>query len=131
MDTCTIETGLLRKKPCGHAAVTRCLNCEQPLCVQHAVAQLSESGVKTGKSMCQECTSAAKQHAKTMAGVARAQEAKKMNALAAETRTQMGQGVSSAPVKPGAAPAHAAPAPAEPEKKPQDSAPLEFTPSKK
>jgi hypothetical protein len=134
MDTCTIETGLLRKKPCGHNAVTRCINCEQPLCVQHSVAQLSESGTKTGKSMCQECDKAAKQHAKTLAGVARAQEAKKLAGLAAEAKNAMAQGVSSTPAKPGAAaPAHAAkaPEPAQPEKKPEASAPLEFTPSKK
>jgi hypothetical protein len=134
MDTCTIEAGLLRKKPCGRAAVSRCLNCEQPLCVQHAVAQLSESGAKTGKFMCQECTTAAKQHAKTMAGVARAHEAKKMAGLAAEAKNAMAQGTSSAPAKPGVAPVHAAQAPAAaaaPEKKPEASAPLEFTPSKK
>jgi hypothetical protein len=80
-DTCSIETGLFSKKPCGHAAVAVCLNCEQHLCVEHAVAQLSESGQKTGKFMCKECTAAAKEHAKSMAGVARAQEAKKLAAL--------------------------------------------------
>jgi hypothetical protein len=134
MDTCTIETGLLRKKPCGHAAVSRCLNCEQPLCVQHAVPQLSESGAKTGKFMCQECTNAAKQHAKTMAGVARAQEAKKMAGLAAEAKSAMAQGTSSTPAKP-AAQAHAKPAAApaapEPAKAPEAPSVLEFTPSKK
>src|SRR5580765_4770478 len=81
MNTCSIETGLFSKKPCGHAAVAVCLNCEQHLCVEHAVAQLSEAGQKTGKFMCKECTAAAKEHAKSMVGVARAQEAKKMAAL--------------------------------------------------
>ena len=37
METCTVETGLLKKKPCGHNAVTHCANCEQPLCKQHVV----------------------------------------------------------------------------------------------
>lgn len=43
MDTCTVESGLFRNKPCGKAAVTRCVNCEQPLCVQHAVAKKAPS----------------------------------------------------------------------------------------
>ena len=32
METCTVETGLLRKKPCGQPAVVKCANCERPLC---------------------------------------------------------------------------------------------------
>ena len=39
METCTVETGLLKKKPCGQTAVTHCATCEQPLCKQHVVAQ--------------------------------------------------------------------------------------------
>jgi hypothetical protein len=53
METCTVETGLLKKKPCGHNAVTHCANCEQPLCKQHAVAQKA-----AGKFMCKECDAA-------------------------------------------------------------------------
>ena len=53
METCTVETGLLKKKPCGHNAVTHCANCEQPLCRQHAVAQKT-----AGKFMCKECEAA-------------------------------------------------------------------------
>src|SRR5215212_9681887 len=53
METCTVETGLLKKKPCGHNAVTHCANCEQPLCKQHAVAQKT-----AGKFMCKECDAA-------------------------------------------------------------------------
>ena len=53
METCTVETGLLKKKPCGHNAVTRCANCEQPLCKQHVVAQKT-----AGKFMCKECEAA-------------------------------------------------------------------------
>jgi hypothetical protein len=133
METCTIEVGLLRKKPCGHAGVAHCLNCEQALCVQHAVAQHSASGAKTGKFMCQECTDAEKRHAKTMASVAHKQEEKKMASLAAEARNAMTQGVSSATVKPKAPAAPAASqAEAQPEKKPSsEPETLEFTPSKK
>src|SRR5271154_359361 len=97
MDICTIETGLLRKHPCGHAAVARCLNCDQPLCVEHAAAQLSEAGQKTGKFMCPQCVAAAKEHAKSMAAVARSQQAKKL----APTEKIRGErwGAAAAPVK--------------------------------
>src|SRR4030095_1876906 len=57
METCTVETGLLKKKPCGHPSVTHCANCEQPLCKQHAVAQPREPG-KGSKFMCKECDAA-------------------------------------------------------------------------
>jgi hypothetical protein len=129
MDSCTIQTGLLRKKPCGHAAVARCLNCDQPLCVEHAVAQLSEAGHKTGKFMCKECDAAAKEHARIMAGVARAQEAKKLAAL--EKAAREVAAASAAPKKPPPAPAQApapAPAPAEAEAKSKEPEALEFTP---
>ena len=53
METCTVETGLLKKKPCGHNAVTHCATCEQPLCKQHVVAQKT-----AGKFMCKECDAA-------------------------------------------------------------------------
>lgn len=53
METCTVETGLLKKKPCGSNAVTHCANCEQPLCRQHAVPQKP-----AGKFMCKECDAA-------------------------------------------------------------------------
>ncbi|HEY8067708.1 MAG TPA: hypothetical protein VIF38_02355 [Burkholderiales bacterium] len=124
MTTCTIETGLLRKKPCGHAAVAKCLNCDQPLCVEHAVAQLTEGGQRTGKFMCQECVVAAKDHAKSMAAVARSQEAKKAAALDKAAREVAA--APPAPKKPAAAPqAPAQPAAAEPPKEPEA---LEFTP---
>ena len=67
MDTCTVETGLLRKKPCGHAAITKCANCETPLCAQHAVAQMSAAQKKTGAFMCKECDAAQKQFDKDQA----------------------------------------------------------------
>ena len=40
MDTCTVETGLLRKKPCGKPSVTHCANCEQALCKDHGTSLL-------------------------------------------------------------------------------------------
>ncbi len=67
---CQVETGLLRKKPCGQAAVTACLNCEQPLCSRHAVAEVTGTGRKTGKFLCQECAAAHKEYAKNMGTVA-------------------------------------------------------------
>src|SRR5258706_6445604 len=57
METCTAETGLLRKKPCGQTATQKCLNCERPLCLSHSVAQTS-AGKKTGKYLCKECHAA-------------------------------------------------------------------------
>ena len=59
METCTVETGLLKKKPCGSNAVTHCANCEQPLCKQHVVAQKS-----AGKFMCKECDAARREFEK-------------------------------------------------------------------
>jgi hypothetical protein len=125
MNTCTIETGLLRKKPCGHAAVARCLNCDQPLCVDHAVAQLTEGGQRTGKFMCQECVAAAKDHAKSMATVARSQEAKKLVALDKVARAQAA--APPAPRKPAAA-TPSAPAQPDPTEQPKQPEALEFTP---
>ena len=125
MNTCTIETGLLRKKPCGHAAVATCLNCEQPLCTEHAVARLSEAGQRTGKFMCKECTVAAKEHAKSMAGVARSQEAKKL-AVLEKTARVAAAAPPAPPKKPAAAPQ--APAQAAPAEQPKESGALEFTP---
>ena len=71
METCIVETGLLRKKPCGHAAITKCANCEVALCAQHAVAQLSAAQKKTGAFLCKECDDARRQYEKNQAGVAK------------------------------------------------------------
>jgi len=129
MDSCTIEVGLLRKKPCGHPAVAHCLNCEQPLCHDHAEPQLSDSGQRTGKFMCQPCSAAAKEHAKSMAAVARTQQARKAAALDKATRDQMTAATVPQPKKP-AAPAPAAPAAAAPaaEQAKDEADALEFTP---
>lgn len=127
MNTCSIETGLFSKKPCGHAAVAVCLNCEQHLCIEHAVPQLSEAGQKTGKFMCKECSVAAKEHAKSMVGVARSQEAKKMAAL-----DKVAREAAAAPPAPPKKPAAGAPqAPAQPDAAAEQSKEpeaLEFTP---
>jgi hypothetical protein len=123
MDTCTIEVGLLRKHPCGKAGVAHCLNCEQALCVEHAVAQLTEGGSRTGKYMCKECTAAAKEHAKSMQGVAQMQQARKLAAIDKETRERMAN--PPPPKKPAAAPAAPAAPAAEAAKEPEA---LEFTP---
>ena len=125
MEACTIETGLLRKKPCGHAAVAKCLNCEQPLCLQHAVAQLTDAGHKTGKFMCQACAAAQKDHGKSMAAVARTQEARKLAALDKSLREQL---AAPPPAKKPAAPAPSAPAEAAPAEPPREPDALEFTP---
>ena len=126
MDTCTIETGLFRKKPCGHVATAKCLNCDVPLCVDHAVAQLSETGHRTGKFMCKECVAAAKEQAKGLAAVARAQEARKHAAVEKGLREQ-----ASAPPAARKAVAGASHAPAQPAAAPKPAEPdaLEFTPS--
>ncbi|MGE0874694.1 MAG: hypothetical protein AB7O31_08500 [Burkholderiales bacterium] len=122
MSTCTVETGLLRKKPCGHVAVAACLNCDQPLCIEHAIAQLSAAGQRTGKFMCRECAAAEKEHAKNMAAVARAQEAKKLAAMEKAVHAQPAN--PAAAKKPVAGTPHA-PASDAPAKEPDA---LEFTP---
>src|SRR5574341_374394 len=63
MDTCTVETGLLKKKPCGETAVSKCGNCEQPLCGKHAVGRMS-----AGKKifLCPDCAKAWKEQEKVM-----------------------------------------------------------------
>ncbi len=130
MDTCTIEAGLLRKKPCGHAAVTKCQNCEQPLCLQHAVPLMAD-GKKTGKFMCQECSKAHKEHEKVAAAGARHVQDKKQAAMEKSAKEAYGKpppemkkpSPAVPPPQSGATPA----APAAPEK-PAETGALEFTP---
>ena len=69
MDTCIVESGFLKKKTCGKAAVTRCLNCEGALCAEHAIAEVSAAGKRTGKFLCAECKAAQKDHEKRLASV--------------------------------------------------------------
>ena len=78
MEICTVETGLLKKKPCGHTAVTKCASCERPLCAQHAVAQLTKSGNRSGTFLCEECEAARRDHEKSMAAVEKSEQKKKM-----------------------------------------------------
>lgn len=108
MDLCIVETGLLRKKPCGHPAVTHCLNCEAALCAEHAVPETSAAGKRTGKFMCKECKAALQENEKRLAEVEKKPGAAKPAPAAA---------------KPAPAAAPAAPA-APPEKK--DGGGLDF-----
>ena len=160
MDTCTIEVGLLKKKPCGQNAVTKCANCEQPLCAKHATGMMS-GGRKT--MLCGECAKAWKDMgevpiaaaaAPKPAAAAAAKPAAHAHAPAPKPAAPAPKPAAVAPKpaavapKPAAAPAPkpapaAAPAAAAPkakedsglDKKPELSidmtAPLEFTPSKK
>jgi hypothetical protein len=121
METCTVETGLLKKKPCAKPSVTHCGNCEQPLCKDHAVPELGPTRQKTGKFMCKECAVAAKEHDKAVAAVAARDPLKKPAPPAAPA--------AGAP-KPAAAVAPAAPA-AAPGKEEDSLGGIDFTPAKK
>jgi hypothetical protein len=119
LDTCTVEAGLLRKKPCGHAAVTHCVNCEQPLCAKHALPELADSGRKTGKFLCADCEAPRRQFANSPPAAAK-KPAEPAKAAPAPANA-------AAPAKD--APAAEAPAPAAP--KPADDGGIDFTPAKK
>ncbi|MFN2646836.1 MAG: hypothetical protein ABR570_17750 [Burkholderiales bacterium] len=106
MELCTVEAGLLRKKPCGHAAVAKCENCERGLCSEHALAQVSKSGNHTGKFLCKECDEARRDY---------------------EKRASMTPAKPPAATRPPAAPAPQKAGPP-PEK---DSGTIDFTPAKK
>jgi hypothetical protein len=124
MDICQVETGLLKKKPCGQAGVTHCLNCEQALCSKHAVPLVNDAGHKTGKFECKECFAAQKEAAKIMPA-SPPPAAKKADAPAAAPKP-------AAPAPAAAKTAAAAPPKPEPKKPDMDnSGPLEFTPTKK
>jgi hypothetical protein len=127
MDTCSVETGLLRKKPCGHPAVTHCVNCEQPLCKDHSVPQLTEAGHRSGKFICHECVAALKASAKSMAAAARAQQGRKDAEIYKAT---LEAAKAPPPAKKPAAPAPGAAEPAS-AAKPESPSTLEFTPSQK
>lgn len=133
METCTVETGLLKKKPCGQSAVSKCGNCEQALCSKHAVGLMSAA---KKIFLCPECAKAWKEQAKAMgelpgtpAAALPPQAAKP--AEHAKPAAAKPAPVKPAPAKPAAAkPAAAKPAPAEKksEPPPEHSGPLEFTP---
>jgi cell wall-associated NlpC family hydrolase len=130
MDTCALEVGLLKKKPCGSAAVAKCANCEMALCAKHAVKQ------KNAKFMCDECSKAQRAYEKNVGDSAPASAAPPKAAAPAAKPT--------APAAKPAAPAAKAPAPAakapavaptqpagKQEFKLDETGPLEFTPEKK
>jgi len=118
MDLCTVEIGLLRKKPCAEKAVTKCANCERALCVKHAVPQVS-AGHKT--FLCSECAKAWKQSEKTV------------GTLPSTPAAMVPPAAAKKPAEPSKPPAAARPATAEkkPEPPVEHSGSLEFTPSKK
>jgi hypothetical protein len=74
LGTCTVETGLLKKHPCGQKAVSKCANCEQSICAKHAVGQMS-----AGKKifLCPDCAKAWKDMGEVPATPAAAPAAKK------------------------------------------------------
>jgi hypothetical protein len=130
MDTCALEVGLLKKKPCGSAAVAKCANCEMALCAKHAVKQ------KNAKFMCDECSKAQRAYEKNVGDSA--------PATAAPPKAAAPAAKPGAPAAKPAAPAAKAPAPAakapavaptqpagKQEFKLDETGPLEFTPEKK
>ena len=123
METCTVETGLLRKKPCGEASVTHCDNCEQPLCAKHAIAQVTATGRKSGKHLCKDCDAARRDYEKRVGPeVPAAKPVTEAGAPAANPASPP-----SAPAKKPAEPASAAPAASKP--KEEDSlGGIDFTP---
>ena len=129
METCTVETGLLKKKPCGQASVTRCENCEQPLCSKHAIAQLKPNGLKSGKFMCKECDAARREFEKNNPPEAAAEKKPVEAPKGAAAPPAAAPQKPAAPQK-AAAPGKPPPAAKPAEEKKDDDAPLEFTPSK-
>ena len=121
LQTCAVEVGLFRKKPCGHASVAQCSNCEQPLCGEHAVPLLTDNGKRSGKFSCQECSAALKEQEKSLAAVARSQGEKKKAALD-------GANAPKKPVAPAPAAAPVAPDPKTGDAGKKEPDALEFTP---
>jgi hypothetical protein len=130
METCAAETGLLKKKPCGSTAVTKCANCEMPLCGKHAVAQTGGAGRKTGTFLCAECHAAQRAYEKNF-GTAPAATTPAAAPTAAPKPAA--KPPAAAPAKPAAAPPKPpASAPAAPPKPDEDSlGSIDFEPSKK
>ena len=130
METCTVETGLLRKTPCGGNAVAKCANCEQPLCTKHAVAQLNAAGKKTGTFLCPECNAAQRDIAKSEAKAAGAVKPAALPPKPAAVPPKPPAAAAPAAAKPAAA---AAKPPAEKPQPLQENSDgsIDFTPSKK
>ena len=127
-DTCTVEVGLLKKHACGATAVTKCANCEQPLCTKHAESQMS-GGKKT--FLCHECARAWKKMGEvsdTPAATPGAAAAPAAAKKPVEAPKPPPAAAKPAPAKP--APANPAPAEKKPEPPVENSGALEFTPGK-
>ena len=119
-DICTVETGLLKKKPCGEPAVSKCANCEQPLCAKHRVPQTS-AGKRTGGFLCPECARAWRESEKRVGELPQTPA----SALPPQAEKPV-------PAKPSAVPRAAPAAPKKPAPPPvEESGPLEFTPEPK
>jgi len=131
MDTCALEVGLLKKKPCGSAAVAKCANCEMALCAKHAVRQ------KNAKFMCDECSKAQRAYEKNVGDSAPATAAPAAKSGAPAAKPAAPAAKAPAPAAKPAAPAAKAPAvaPTQPagkqEFKLEETGPIEFTPTKK
>ena len=133
MDTCTVETGLLRKAPCGGNAVAKCANCEQSLCTKHAVAQLNAAGKKTGTYLCPQCHAAQRDIAKVEAKAKAAPMAPKPAAAPPKPAASPAKPAAPAPAA-AAKPAAGAPKPPAEKPKPLEEnsdGSIDFTPSKK
>ncbi len=132
METCTVETGLLRKAPCGGNAVAKCANCEQSLCTKHAVAQLNAAGKKTGTYLCPQCHAAQRDIAKS---AAKAADAPKAVAAPPKPAAPAAAPAAKPPAAaPAAKPAAAASKPPAEKPKPLEEnsdGSIDFTPSKK
>jgi hypothetical protein len=123
METCTVESGLLKKKACGQPAAGKCANCEQPLCSKHQVPQTS-GGRKTGGFLCPECARAWRESERRLGEL----PATPASALPPQQEKPAAE-------RPATPPPVARPAPAA-QKQPQpppieESGPLEFTPEPK
>ena len=125
-ETCTVETGLLKKKPCGQPAVSKCANCEQSLCAKHRVPQTS-GGKKTGGFLCPECARAWRESEKTLGEL----PPTPASALPPAEKKPPAAAPTPAPKPAAAKPAPAAQKKPEPPPPPEDSGPLEFTPEPK
>ena len=134
MDTCAVEVGMLKKKPCGQAAAAKCANCEMAICAKHAVRQTG------GKFMCAECSKAQRAFEKNVGNSAPVAAAPKAAAPAAKAPAPAAKPAPAATPAPSAKPAPAAPAAAQPAAKPapatkefklEETGPIEFTPTKK
>ena len=132
MDTCAVEVGLLKKKPCGQNAVAKCANCEMALCTKHAVPRLNSTKQRTGKFMCAECDRADKSVDTSVPTAKPAPVASKPAAPAPRPAAPAAKPAAPAPAAAAKAPAVAPTQPAgKQEFKLEETGPIEFTPTKK